>query len=63
MITYFCTICYHEGRQQEPPAKCSECGADPKSILQMESIDERDVFDCDRLPQNLEAVRDIARQK
>ena len=63
MITYFCTICYHEGSEKEAPKMCSECGADPKSLLQMESVDEQKLFDRDQLPQNLEAARDIARKK
>ncbi len=63
MITYFCTICYHEGSEKEAPKMCSECGADPKSLLQMESVDAQKLFDRDQLPQNLEEARDIARKK
>lgn len=56
MAKWFCTICYHEHEDKNPPESCTKCGAHPKSIMQPDP-------DLEALPSNLEEVRDLARKK
>jgi 4-hydroxymandelate oxidase len=64
MAQWICTICYHEHPEGAAPESCTECGADPRSLVPATegSADSGD-GDFVALPENLEEARDRARKK
>ena len=64
MSQWVCTICYNEHKGEKPLESCFACGADHKSLFQLMEESEGGISSGTYgLPQTLEEVRDLARDK